>query len=488
MKHSLLFLFLIAVLTSCIEDGISTSPSDQPLFSTDTLRLGDNFTLTPTATARFKAYNRGSQILSISSVTLRESSPGTFRINVDGMAGASFRDVEIRPGDSIYIFVEATFPPTGSGALSKVNGYLDFLTNGVTSTVVLDGAAQDAERHTAYRVQAPGEQWSATLPHIIFDSLIVDPGATLTLPAGSSLHFHDKAYMKVYGTLITEGTPSEPVTLTGDRRGNVVGNIPFDLMASQWEGLTFAPGSRGSLLSHTTVSNTVSGVSALPGSDVCFHNSRLRNSAGSSLTATHASVTLVGCEVAEAAESVLDVTGGTLRADFCTFANYYLFRYPSAPVVSVSHTGPGDLDPLVSDLPPARALITRSIICGLSPLDFSPASLDGTDIRLHACVLKSNGTDDANFTACTWGATPDWGVVRGDYIFDYRLSPASPLHGTAPLTLPADLPSILIPAALPADIITLPFGIDPLASDLLGTPRTPSPTPGAYQSPLPLDN
>ena len=164
MKHSLLFIFLMAILSSCIEDGVATSPSDQPVFSTDTLRLGENFTLTPSATARFKAYNRGSKILSISSVTLRESTPGTFRINVDGMAGSSFSNVEIRPGDSIYIFVEATVPPTGSGTLSTVNGYLDFLTNGVSSTVVLNASAQDAERHTAYRVQAPGEQWSAAMP------------------------------------------------------------------------------------------------------------------------------------------------------------------------------------------------------------------------------------------------------------------------------------------------------------------------------------
>ena len=481
MKHSLLFIFLMAILSSCIEDGVATSPSDQPVFSTDTLRLGENFTLTPSATARFKAYNRGSKILSISSVTLRESTPGTFRINVDGMAGSSFSNVEIRPGDSIYIFVEATVPPTGSGTLSTVNGYLDFLTNGVSSTVVLNASAQDAERHTAYRVQAPGEQWSAAMPHIIFDSLIVDPGATLTLPVGSALYFHDKAYMKVYGSLIAEGTAAEPVTLTGDRRGNVVGNIPFDLMPSQWEGLTFAPSSQGSRLSHTTVSNTVSGVSALPGSEVCFFNSRLRNSAGSSLKATHASVTLVGCEVAEAAETVLDVTGGTLRADFCTFANYYLFRYPSAPIVSISHTGASGetvADDIDTSGPPARALITRSIIYGLSAVDFSPSSLDGSDIRLHACVLKSNGSDDANFTSCIWGADPQWGVVREDYVFDYRLSPASPLHGVAPLSLPS---------SLPADLLALPAGIDPLGGDIMGVPRTPSPTPGAYQSVLPSE-
>lgn len=452
---------LLSSLTGCIEDGVSTSPSSQPVFSTDTLRLGDHFTLTPTPTARFKAYNRGDKVLSISSVTLREERQGTFRINVDGMAGQSFRDVEIRPGDSIYIFVEATLPSTGSGELSKVNGYLDFLTNGVGSTVVLTASGQDAERLSAYHVQAPGETWDATLPRVIFDSLIVEPGATLTLAPGSRLYFHDKSYMKVYGSLLAEGSPEEPVLLTGDRRGNVVGNIPFDLMASQWEGLTFAPGSAPSRLSHATVNNTVAGVTACEGSQVEFHNCRLRNSAGNSLTALHATLTLTGCEIADAAGNALAVTGGRLTASHCTFANYYLFVYPHEPIVTFSHTLAGSDDDDGSGLPVAEAEISNSIFAGLSP-DFSPGSLDNTAIYLRGCVFKGNGTDDEHFISSTWSVEPVWGVDRPAYIFDYRLDPASLLYGSASPEL--------VPAG--AEV------------DLTGTPRLPSPTPGAYQQGL----
>ena len=454
-------LCMLPMFTACIEDGIASSPSDQPVFSTDTVRLGENFTQTPTPTARFKAYNRSDKILSISSVSLREDVAGTFRVNVDGLAGTSFRNVEIRPGDSIYIFVEATLPPTGSGKLSTIDGYLDFQTNGVGSTVVLRAAGQDAERLSAYRVEAPGERWDATLPKVIFDSLIVAPGATLTVAPGAELYFHDKSYMKVYGSLVTEGSAEAPVTITGDRRGNVVGNIPFDLMASQWSGLRFAEGSRGSRLSHTTVSNTVDGVTVGKGAEVAFHNCRLRNSAGSSLTALHADVRLTGCEIAEAAESALSVTGGTLTASHCTFANYYLFVYPNQPIVKFSHTSSEDADDDNPELPLAKADISNSIIYGLAP-DFSPSSLDGTEVRLRGCVLKSSGNDDDNFIGCTWGADPMWGVVRPEYIFDYRLKPESPLHGTAS-------PSLVTPEG---------------DTDMLGTPRLPSPTPGAYQTPL----
>lgn len=454
----------MTALTGCIEDSVDTSPSSQPMFSTDTLRLGDNFTLTPTHTARFKAYNRGGKVLSISSVTLREAQQGTFRINVDGMAGQSFRDVEIRPGDSIYIFVEATLPATGSGELSTVNGYLDFMTNGVQSTVVINAKGQDAERLSAYHVKAPGERWEATLPRVIFDSLIVEPGATLTLAPGSRLYFHDKSYMKVYGSLLAEGNPESPVLLTGDRRGNVVGNIPFDLMASQWEGLTFATGSEGSLLSHVTVSNTVSGVTARSGSRVKFHNCRLRNSAGNALTAVHAAVELTGCEVADAAGNALSVTGGSLLASHCTFANHYLFVYPHEPIVSFAHTLAGGDDDDGSGLPVAVAEITNSIFAGLSS-DFSPGSLDGTDIYLRGCVYKGNGDDDDHFISSTWSVDPDWGVDRPNYIFDYRLAPGSSLHGTAS-------PELVAPGA---------------EVDLTGTPRLPAPTPGAYQQVLVME-
>ncbi|MBD5251476.1 MAG: right-handed parallel beta-helix repeat-containing protein [Bacteroides sp.] len=468
MKRTLILSFIsglvgLSALTGCIEDGVATSPSAQPVFSTDTLSLGDNFNLTPTSTARFKAYNRGDKILSISSVTLREKEQGTFRVNVDGMSGQSFRDVEIRPGDSIYIFVEATLPATGLGELSTVYGYLDFVTNGVGSTVVIKACGQDAERLSAYRVKAPGESWDATMPRVIFDSLIVEPGATLTLAPGSQLYFHDKSYLKVYGTLQAQGRPDSPVKLTGDRRGNVVGNIPFDLMASQWEGLIFAPESSGSMLSHAVVSNTVAGVTAETGSQVTFHNCRLRNSAGNSLTAVHAEVTLTGCEVADAGGSALSVTGGSLRASHCTFANYYLFVYPHEPIVSFGHTLAGSDDDDGSGRPVAVAEISNSIFAGLSA-DFSPGSLDGTQIYLRGCVFRGHGTDDDHFISSTWGYEPDWGVDRQAYIFDYRLSPESSLHGSAsPLLTPDDA-----------------------AVDLTGTPRLPSPTPGAYQQCLDL--
>ena len=96
--------------TSCIEDAFTHSASDQPSFSTDTVRMGQLFTLDASPTHRFIVYNRHSKGLNISQITFSDDPNSTFRMNVDGISGRQFNNVEIRAHDSIFIFVEATLP------------------------------------------------------------------------------------------------------------------------------------------------------------------------------------------------------------------------------------------------------------------------------------------------------------------------------------------------------------------------------------------
>lgn len=450
---------LIILLTtqSCIEDGYATSASSQPVFSTDTLDMGTYFTGQPTPTARFTVHNRQDKILNISSITLREGSAGAFRVNVDGFSGSQFQNVEIRPNDSIYVFVEATLPVNSSPQLADVRGHLDFLTNGVASSVVLRAYSQDVVRREAVEVTAD-ETWDATYPYQIFDSLIVAQGATLRLDPGVRLHFHDGAYMRVYGSLICDGTPEKFVEMTGDRTDNVVGDISFDLMASQWEGLHFAPESQGNMLSHTIVRNTVSGVIADSLSSVTMVNSRLRNSAGHALTTRHANVSLYGCEIAEASYGAMLMHGGEVTANHCTFANYYLFTAPRGAIVQFGHYDAESDD--ASGLPYLKASITNSIVYGLGS-DLSVGDFSGCDVTIRSCVLKSAGSDDDNFINCLWDTDPLFATVRNNYYFDYRLKQESPAltHADSSLTAPES-------------------AIDPY-----GTPRLPLPRPGAYQTP-----
>ncbi|MDE5666060.1 MAG: right-handed parallel beta-helix repeat-containing protein [Duncaniella sp.] len=458
MKTLLRIVFIFIVLSasvSCIEDGIDTSPSAQPEFSVDTLKLGVVFTGEPTPTSRFMVYNRHDKIISISNIALR-GGDGAFRINVDGFSGTSFQNVEIRPKDSIFVFVEATLRPNGLPELTDFNDVIDFTTNGVTRSVVLNASGQDVERLHGLVIDSDS-RFDATYPYQIYDSLVVAPGATLTIAEGAVLHFHDKAFMRVEGTLVTEGTPQRPVNMAGDRTGNVVGDISFDLMASQWKGLTFAPESRGNRLSHTIVRNTVAGVLADSLSQVSMLNCRLRNSAGYSLVSRYADISLTGCEVAEAAEGVMALMGGKAQISNCTFANYYLFSGLGGASVQLYHYDSESDNG--SGMPLLEASFGNCIFYG-NGTDLSPGDLSGSAVTIHRCLLKSKGKDDDNFIDCLWGEDPLYYTVRNDYYFDYRLQPESPAIGAGY--------TALIPEEGCLDF----YGVD----------RGPNPNLGAYQA------
>ena len=77
-----MLVMLLALLpVACIEDGISTSPSNQPIFSVDTLDFGERFSEEMSSTMRLMVYNRYDKVMSISDIGL-EDEDGPFYLNV----------------------------------------------------------------------------------------------------------------------------------------------------------------------------------------------------------------------------------------------------------------------------------------------------------------------------------------------------------------------------------------------------------------------
>ncbi len=461
LQYIVLSIIICAFLGgACIEDGFTTSPSDQPRFSTDTLSLGTVFTEQPTVTSRFTVINPHGKQLSISDISISGRDAACFRINVDGINGERFSDVPIRGKDSIYVFVEATLPE-GAQGLSEYEAAIDFTTNGVKSSVVLLALGQNVKRLRA-EVLESDTRFTAELPYQVYDSLVVAPGATLTIEAGATIHFHDKAMLIVRGSLMAEGTVEQPVDLCGDRTGNVVGDISFDIMSRQWTGVLFTPTSTGNVLEHTDIRNTTQGViiegDGVPTSvpQLTLLNSRLHNSGSLVLESYHSSIRAVGCEFAEGADGLVLLHGGKHLFNHCTFANNYLFAAIKGAALQFSHIY--DDEEIGFDdgsgLPYIEAEITNSIIYGIGA-DVSHGDLTGSQIFLRRTLLRINGEDDDNFIECIWGEDPLFYTIRNEYIFDYRLRPESPAIGTADASL--DVPEARFDAygserAEPADI------------------------------------
>lgn len=320
---------------SCIEDGFTASPSDQPEFPADTLDLGLIFTDEPSPTSRMVVYNRHSKGLNISDIRISGPDAAHFRMNVDGLSGETFSNVEIRANDSIFVLVEATLPENATAKPTEITASLDFTTNGVKRSVVLAATGQNVRRLRGLTL-AQDTHLTAELPYQIYDSLVVAPGATLTLDPGARLHFHDKAMLVVRGSLRSLGTPQAPVNLCGDRTGNVVADISFDIMSNQWTGVFILGTSTDNLISHTDIRNTAQGVT-VDSAPLTIINSRLHNSAGSALEAYHSRIRALGSEFAEAADGLVYLQGGEHLFSGCTFANNYLFSAISGPAIWLAH-------------------------------------------------------------------------------------------------------------------------------------------------------
>ncbi|MDE6121000.1 MAG: hypothetical protein K2F63_04345, partial [Muribaculaceae bacterium] len=436
---AILAVLIVSLAAGCIEDSYTTSPSDQPRFSVDTLRIGTIFTDEPSPTSRFTVHNPHSEQLSISRIALSGRDAGCFRINVDGMSGETFADVDIRARDSIFVLIEATLPQSQHIKPQEYLANVDFTVNGVTNSVVLHAEGQNVHRIKGSTISAD-THFDADIPYQIFDSLTVAEGATLTLAPGTRLCFHDKARLIVRGTLVAQGTPEAPVLMEGDRQGNVVADISFDIMSRQWQGVFFTASSTANSLSHTIIRNTVQGV-AVNGDESADYSSspqlsmlncRLTNSGDLVLEAHHTAIEATGCEFSEASNGLVFLRGGTHSFASCTFANYYLFTALGGPAIQFDHIGP-ELDDQ-SGLPWLKASFDNSIIYG-NGTELSHGELEGTGITFRRCLLKSNGEDDLNFIECIWNQDPLYYTVREDYIFDYRLRPDSPASEAADMSL-----------------------------------------------------
>ena len=423
----IIFAAIVALCFGCIEDRISTSPSDQPDFSVDTLNFGVVYTGELTEVYSFVVYNRHNRGIIISDISMSGENASMFRLNVDGLTGDSFKDTEIRANDSIFVFVEAILPENGVSEPKEVNANVNFLTNGVSSSVLVSAFGQDINRLKGEIIDAD-RRLPADKPYRVIDSLVVAEGATLTIEEGVRLLCHDKTKIIVRGRLVSEGTVENPVYITGDRVGEVIPDVSFDIMSRQWDGIEIWPTSYDNCMQYTEVSNTSYGVSLFGYGDdlerakLRLINCKLRNSGEYVLVAYNASIEAVGCEFAEAAYGLVYMVGGWHRFDQCTAANNYLFA-------AVQGSAWTFIDPAnvegCEDFAVTQALVTNSITHGYGG-DVTPGDLTGYDIYFNRCSFKSAGTDDDNFINSLWECDPLFYTEREKYYFDYRLKPDSP--------------------------------------------------------------
>ncbi len=260
MLNRIFYLFSLALILSWMAASGCRKPlsfsTDHLEFSQDTVLFDTVFTTIGSTTQRFKLYNRENKTVKIEGIQLMGGTDSPFRINVDGVPGTDFGEIELESRDSLFVFVEVTLDPNGGILPLVVEDSIRFRTNGVDQYVNLVVWGQDAYFHYNEVLDLDvSPVWPNDKPHVIYGFAVVKEGETLTIPSGTTVHLHKNSFLFVYkGALNIAGTLTEPVTFCGDRL-----EPSYDDVSGQYYGI-YLQEALPSTINYCNIKNATAGI------------------------------------------------------------------------------------------------------------------------------------------------------------------------------------------------------------------------------------
>jgi hypothetical protein len=328
-KQSLHIIFVCLVLAlgfmQC-NDPIGDNPTgDELVFSTDTLSFDTLFTTLGSTTQIFSVRNPYAHNLVIDKIELAGQN-SCFRLNVDGLAGNAQSEIELRAHDSIFVFVEVTIDPNNENNPVLIEDSIAFTVKGKKSHVLLQAYGQDVQilRGQVFETGS----LHAEKPFLVYDSLVIKQGHTLTIKKGQTLYFHKDAALVAYGILVVNGTVEEPVTFRGDRLDELWTGNKYDYNSGLWWGIELHPSEKTHSIRNACIRNSIAGVIAPVLTDeattkIELLNTVIHNNTFSGLLAVNSEIEARNCQITNCENYNLNLIGGKSRFIHCTIANYY---------------------------------------------------------------------------------------------------------------------------------------------------------------------
>lgn len=494
------FVVLIVLVTSSCRKDFSTVPNSGNLFfSKDTVYLDTIFTNIGSATYNLKVYNRSSDDITIPSIRLENGLTSNYRLNVDGIPGKSFNNIDILAKDSIFIFVETTIDinavtnPLYTDRILFDEGInqqdVDLVTlvqdanfiypgrNPISieiDVLTLDGEPTEIQGRF---LEDSELNFTNTKPYVIYGYAAVGNGKTATIDAGSRIYFHaDSGLIIDNGASIkVNGTLNERVIFEGDRLENSFTNIP-----GQWGTIWLRNGSTNNLFNYAVIKNGVIGLltdgnATDTNRKLTISNTEIYNHSNFSLLARESNIEAFNSVFGSSAEASLACTqGGNYLFTHCTFANFWNNSLRNLPAVLVNNfnsftNNSGQEVVIAKDL--LAADFRNCIIDGNQNIEFIVDRVDGGQFNffVSSSMIQFNDINN-NFTNV---AELDFSNVN---FYNSIL-----LNGTTNFKNQQQNDFIIGQESDAIGLGNITFSnLFPL--DLLGISRLPNPDLGAYQN------
>lgn len=453
MKNGIALIIIslsIALTVSCRKD-FSTIPSYGNLtFSNDTIFLDTIFTNISTSTYALKVYNQTGDDIEIPSINLGRSESSFYRLNVDGISGKTFENIELRAKDSLFIFIEGTINASSiTDPIYKDSIIFDsgdklqdvklitlvkdshFIYSDLTSsqiknlktTIDNDTLTSDAEkkllREDVFITHETISIYGDTIPkkildvselhftnekaYVFYDYCLIPDGQTLVIDAGTQLHFHENTALVVgkNASIQINGTLDSKVIIESDRLEYL-----FDDIAGQWDGIWLQKESTNNTINHTIIKNarigilcdSISSTNTTPTLNI--KNSEIFNCSDYGLFADASYIEGENLVIGNSRLGSLSIrNGGSYNFNHSTFANFWsgsIRRHPSIFINNFETINNEDETSTEIDTDLTEASFTNCIIAGNNSQEITFEQKEGSvfNFNFKNCMIKFSGTEE----------------------------------------------------------------------------------------------
>ncbi len=442
--YALVIVFSIISLSSCRDDFDSLPNTGNLEFSRDTIYLDTVFTNIGSSTYNLKVYNRSNEDINIPTLKLGNGENSKYRLNVDGIAGRNFNNIQVLAKDSIFIFVETTLNiddntnaneflytdqilfESGAGqqkvelvtlVKDAVFLYPADLGNGNFETLNL---GMDAEGNDVliqgFFLDDNELTFTNEKPYVIYGYAAVAPGKTLNIQPGARVNFHFGSGILVAntGSIKSIGAQSfDPIAkeneiiFEGDRLEPDFADVP-----GQWGTIWCTAGSTNNQFEYTTIKNSTVGI-LMDSNDgdetLTLKNVQIYNSANVGLLARTGNVYGENVVINNSGQTSLSCSfGGTYTFNQCTFANYWtqgFRRFPAVAIDNVFDNGDGTFQ-------------NRDLI----QADFTNCIIYGNERRELSLFKGESGLFNFNFSNCLIRFEDPTGDFADNPLYDFNNS------------------------------------------------------------------
>ena len=385
MNQKLVFIFLLtAALFSCTPkyEKITTSSAAKLNFSQDSILFDTIFSTIGSTTQLVTVYNQNGNAVN-TSIKLGGGATSSYTLIINGQKGYN-TELEIQGKDSILILITVLINPEDKNLPYLVHDSIVFTTNGNVQNIQLEAYGQDANF-----IKGPiacNAVWNDPKPYVLYNTVTVSPGCTLTIAEGAKVYAHNNALLTINGTLLVQGVKSKPVTFAGDRL-----EASYSAVPGQWTGILFGSQSTGNSINWAVIKNATDGLQLAPHKntdtipDLVISNSTIENMSDECIKAISANVYAYNTLFTNSASYLVSADGGGhYYFTYCTFAGFSPSLFRMQPALQFSNACVASDSSNVSGAINARLINT--IVWG-----------DGS--YQNELVLNKDGVNAFNFSA-----------------------------------------------------------------------------------------